>query len=186
MFGQINFVNDAYQHVATLTGASVRIAICCPLRITLSMPWFTLKYGLNGGFRRGAELAPPPPWRRTDGVTVLQISDNRSRQITTPAPHHSVFYRPGGGVLAWLSVLERGADLHMAQLIPLPLTLSCFSKIQIGFTFLVPAHLGSPGKRAVKRVCLKRARQNTQNDCHQCLSHSFRVHQIRYSAPQTP
>ena len=35
--------------------------------------------------------------------------------------------------------LERGADLHMAQLMPLPLTVSCFSKIQIGFTFLVPA-----------------------------------------------
>ena len=42
--------------------------------------------------------------------------------------------------------LERGADLHMAQLMPLPLTVSCFSKIQIGFTFLVMAHLGSPGK----------------------------------------
>jgi len=50
--------------------------------------------------------------------------------------------------------LERGADLHMAQLILLPLTVSCFSKIQIGFTFLLPAHLGSPGKRAVKRVCV--------------------------------
>ena len=49
--------------------------------------------------------------------------------------------------------LERGADLHMAQLMPLPL--SCFSKIQIGFTFLVPAHPGSPGKRAVKwYVCV--------------------------------
>ena len=42
----------------------------------------------------------------------------------------------------------------MAQLMPLPLTVSCFSEIQIGFTFLVPAHLGSPGKRAVKRVCV--------------------------------
>jgi len=50
--------------------------------------------------------------------------------------------------------LERGADLHTAQLIPLPLTVSCFSKIQIVFTFLVPAHLGSPGQRAVKRVCV--------------------------------
>ena len=50
--------------------------------------------------------------------------------------------------------LERGADLHIAQLMPLPLTVSCSSKIQIGFTFLVPAHLGSPGKRAVKRVCV--------------------------------
>ena len=48
--------------------------------------------------------------------------------------------------------LKRGADLHMAQLMPLPLTVSCFSKIQIGFTFLVPAHLGNPGQRAVKRV----------------------------------
>ena len=35
--------------------------------------------------------------------------------------------------------LERGADLHMAQLMPLPVTVS--GKIQIGFTFL-----GSPGK----------------------------------------
>ena len=50
--------------------------------------------------------------------------------------------------------LERDADLHMAQLMPLPLTVSCSSKIQIGFTFLVPAHPGSPGKRAVKRLLL--------------------------------
>ena len=50
--------------------------------------------------------------------------------------------------------LERGADLHMAQLMPLPLTVSCYSKIQIDFTFLVPADLGSPGKKAVKRVCV--------------------------------
>jgi len=50
--------------------------------------------------------------------------------------------------------LERGADLHMFQLMPLPLTVSCFSKIQTGFSFLVPAHLGSPGERAVKRVCV--------------------------------
>ena len=44
--------------------------------------------------------------------------------------------------------------LAYAQLMPPPLTVSCFSKIQIGFTFLVPAHPGSPGKRAVKRVCV--------------------------------
>jgi len=50
--------------------------------------------------------------------------------------------------------LERVADLYMAQLMPLPCTVSCFSKIQIGFTFLVPAYLGSPGQRAVKRVCV--------------------------------
>ena len=75
--------------------------------------------------------------------------------------------------------LEQDADLHMAQLMPLPLTVSCFSKIQIGFTFLVPAatnsyvpvavvrptsyysmseqlpaHPGSSGQRAIKRVCV--------------------------------
>jgi len=57
----------------------------------------------------------------------------------------------GAGVVI---CLERGADLHMFQLMPLPLTVSCFSKIQIGFAFLVPAYLGSPGKMAVKRVCV--------------------------------
>jgi len=58
------------------------------------------------------------------------------------------FKKLSGGVLAWLSVL------HMAQLMPLPLTVSCFSKIQIGLTFLVLAHSGSPGKNAVKLVCV--------------------------------
>ena len=55
----------------------------------------------------------------------------------------------GAGVVI---CLERGADLHMVQLMPLPLAVSCFSKIQLGFSFLVPADPGSPGKRAVKRV----------------------------------
>ena len=50
--------------------------------------------------------------------------------------------------------LELGADLHMAQLMPLPLTVSCSSKIQIGFTFLVPAYPGCPGKEAVKWLLL--------------------------------
>ena len=48
--------------------------------------------------------------------------------------------------------LERGADLHMVQLMTLSHSVSCFSKIQIGFTLPVPAHLGSPRQRAVKRV----------------------------------
>jgi len=48
--------------------------------------------------------------------------------------------------------LERGEALHLAQLIPLTLTVSCFSKTQIGFTFLAPAHIGSPGQRAIKCV----------------------------------
>jgi len=48
--------------------------------------------------------------------------------------------------------LERDADLHIAQLIPLPLTVSCFSKIQTGFTFLVLAHPGGSGQRAIQWV----------------------------------
>ena len=50
--------------------------------------------------------------------------------------------------------LEQGAELHMFQLMPLLLTVSCFSKIQIDFAFLVPAYLGSPGQRAVLQVCV--------------------------------
>ena len=64
--------------------------------------------------------------------------------------------------------LEQGADLHMAQLMPLPLTVSCFSKIQLGFTFLVPAHLGSPGHRAVKRVCVWEGGMYNHNSSNQC------------------
>jgi len=55
--------------------------------------------------------------------------------------------RWGAGVVI---CLERGADLHMAQLMPLTLTVSCFSKIQIGFTFLVPAHLQGGGESRKK------------------------------------
>ena len=79
----------------------------------------------------------------------------RSRQITTPAAHHSVFLQagcPSCHPTNRVKALKRVANLHMSQLMPLPLTVSCFRKIQIGFTFLVPAVLGSPGKRVVKRV----------------------------------
>jgi len=57
----------------------------------------------------------------------------------------------GAGVVVRL---EWGADLHRAQLMPLPLTVSCFSKIQTGFTFLVLAHPDSPRQRAVKWMCV--------------------------------
>jgi len=65
-------------------------------------------------------------------------------------------YKNEWWVAGMVICLERGADLHMAQLIPLPVTVFCFSKIQIGFTFLVPADPGCPGKKAVKvkRMCV--------------------------------
>ena len=62
--------------------------------------------------------------------------------------------------------LERGADLHMAQLMPLPLTVSC--KVQIGFTFLVPARPGSPGQSAVKWVCVCVMLSNPPSVFRQC------------------
>ena len=49
---------------------------------------------------------------------------------------------------------EQGADLHIAQLMPLPLTVSCLKESQTGFTFLVLADPGSPRRRAIKRVCV--------------------------------
>jgi len=67
---------------------------------------------------------------------------------------HPACKKLSGEVLALLSVWSEVQTCIMAQPMPLPLTVSCFSKIQIGFTFLVPAHPGSPGKRAVKRVCV--------------------------------
>ena len=91
-----------------------------------------------------------------------------------------------------VNCLERGADLHMAQLMPLSLTVSCFSKVQIGFTFLLLTHLGSPGKRAVKRVCIKCAKirwlynslcvcgltdwNSKATECNLCTDHSVSVH----------
>ena len=59
-----------------------------------------------------------------------------------------------GGVLGVIIYLKQDADLHMVQLMPLPFTVSCFSKIQIGFIFLILAHLGSLGQKAVKHVCV--------------------------------
>ena len=66
---------------------------------------------------------------------------------------HPACKKLSSGVLAWLSVWNE-VLMHMAQLMPLPLTVSCSSKIQTGFTFLVPAHPGSPGQGAIKRVCV--------------------------------
>jgi len=56
----------------------------------------------------------------------------------------------------------RDADLHMAQLMPLPLTVSCFSKIQIGFTFMVPADPGSLGKKGPLNGCVCVSQKKTR------------------------
>jgi len=58
---------------------------------------------------------------------------------------HPACKKLSGVVLAWLSVWSE-VQTCMAQLMPLVLTVSRFSKIQIGFTFLLLAHPGSPRK----------------------------------------
>jgi len=74
--------------------------------------------------------------------SCLQCSDAVGWAAGRASGLQKIEWRGAGMVIC----LELGAVLHMAQLMPLPLTVSCFSKIQIGFTLLVPARLGSPGK----------------------------------------
>jgi len=78
-------------------------------------------------------------------VAFSALTQLAGRQEGHPACKKTEWW--GAGVVI---CLERDADLHMAQLMPLPLNVSCFSKIQIGFSFLVPAYPVCPGKEAVK------------------------------------
>jgi len=87
---------------------------------------------------------------RSIGKQCLQCFDT----VGWAAGRASGLYKTEWWCAGVVICLERVADLHMAQLMPLPLTVSCFSKIQIGFTFLVPACPGSSRKRAVKWVCV--------------------------------
>ena len=66
--------------------------------------------------------------------------------------------------------LARGADLHMVQLMLLPLTVSCFSEIHIGFTYLVPFARVVPEKRTVKRACVRGCVRACVRGCvHACV-----------------
>ena len=76
-----------------------------------------------------------------------------------------------GGVLAWLSDWSE-VQTCISQRMPLPFTVSCFSKIEIGFSFLVPADPGSPGQRAIKRVCVC---VYYSHKGHSCLSVSVNI-----------
>ena len=82
--------------------------------------------------------------------TFSALTLSVARQEGHPACKKTEWW--GAGVVI---CLERGAGLHIAQLMPLPLNVSCFSKVQIGFTFLVPAHPGSPGKGPPLKVCVR-------------------------------
>jgi len=91
-------------------------------------------------------MGQPNPWTTLIMTAFSALTQLVGRQEGPPACKETEWW--GAGMVI---CLEQGADLHMAQLMPLPLTVSCFSKIQICFIFLVA---GSPGQRAVKRVCV--------------------------------
>jgi len=74
-------------------------------------------------------------WHQLNHMKIICISFQTDNHFSTPPLD---FYRPD--------------PLPAAQ--PLQLTVSCFSKIKTGFTFLVPAHPGSLRQKAVKRVLL--------------------------------
>ena len=100
---------------------------------------------------------PNRTYRWRVSVRLLEISPAAFSALTLLVGQqegHPACKRLSGGVLAWLSVWSKVQTCIMAQLMPLPLTVSCFSKIQIGFAFLVLAHPGCPGKRAIKRLCV--------------------------------
>ena len=79
-------------------------------------------------------------WRPTHSVPLKATITRAVDQVAGRASSPQITQWWNAGVV---TCLERGADLHMAQLMPLPLTVSCFRKIQNGFTILVPAHPGS-------------------------------------------
>ena len=77
-------------------------------------------------------------------LLLLQACFKQFCTIFPPHIFNKIFNKTEWWGAGMVICLERGADLYIAQLMPLPLTVSCFSKIQIGFTFLVPTHPGSP------------------------------------------
>jgi len=58
------------------------------------------------------------------GKTNLDFTEARDRQEGHPACKKTEWW--GAGVVI---CLQRGADLHMAQLMPLPLIVSCFCRV---------------------------------------------------------
>ena len=93
--------------------------------------------GFYPGIQRAAQTVLGVYLERTYAFSALTLLVGR--QEGHPACKKTEWW--GAGVVI---CLERGADLHMAQLMPLPLTVSCFSKIQIGW-LLYLSGTSSPG-----------------------------------------
>jgi len=77
------------------------------------------------------------PWWQFvhDGIAAQRIASNNFEQCFDAVCWQQEVLpackKLSGGVIV---CMEQSADLRMAQLMPLPLTVSCFSEIQIGFT----------------------------------------------------
>jgi len=118
------------------------------MRVSLALPAYYVQQGLcKGTVSVRLSVCPSTgPQQQTRRFTAAGRAGRRDRSIAAYSAlplfagwqeGHPACIKLSGVVLAWL---ERGADLQTAQLMPLPPTVSCFSKIQIGFTFVVPAH----------------------------------------------
>jgi len=92
------------------------------------------------------------------------LSGARCRLADATATQHVIGWSqapPGNNttrfLLIWTCIIQNKTQFNKTikrNTATRQLTVSCFSKIWIGFTFLVLAQPGSPGQRAVKRVCL--------------------------------
>jgi len=71
-------------------------------------------------------------------------------QLVGQQQGHLACKKLSGGVVVWLTVWSEVQTAY-GPAAATTLTVSCFSKIETGLTFLVLAYPGSPGKRAVKR-----------------------------------
>jgi len=92
---------------------------------------------------------------RNEIISYCNCATNSLTLLVGRQERYPACNKLSGGVLAWLSVWsEVQTCIWPSWCHCHSLAVSCFSKIQTGFTFLVPAHLGSPGNRAVKRVCV--------------------------------
>ena len=134
--------NSLYKSAIMELLDSSAIMVICWMWMELLMQMFTLKYESINKNLHNWRLCLYCPYYAFSALMLL---------VWQQEGHPACTEWWGAGVVI---CLERGADLHTAQLMPLPSTVSCFSKIQIVFTFLVPAHPGSPGQSTVKRVCV--------------------------------
>ena len=145
--------NLAYVYAAcTLIHPALNWSIFSPSVVyQLGEIWTSVVLPLQSATRLPFNTQCPRPVVIHYWYAALQCFD----AVGWAAGRHPASKKLSGGVLAWLSVWsEVQTCIIIDQLMPLPLTVPCFSKIQIGFTFLVLAHLGSPGQRTVKWMCV--------------------------------